>query len=50
MGFVKLFISKEHVHPDRVDETFKRFLKADAVIGDSDAIEVLRGMLASASR
>jgi hypothetical protein len=42
MGFVKLFVSREHIAPERIEETYRRWLKADAVIGDPAAIDALK--------
>jgi hypothetical protein len=34
MGFTKLMVSSEHVSDDKIEDTYRRWLKADAAMGD----------------
>lgn len=50
MGFVKLFVSRQHVSEDMIEITYKRWLKADAVIGDPEALDILKSYHESVTR
>jgi hypothetical protein len=41
MGFVKLIVSLAHVTDEAIDDTYRRWLKADAVMGNAEALDKL---------